>query len=964
MLVGDRMRLKIGFVLNVSGYITKCLLTVVSCLLLDGRVSAQEPSYEIFGGEALSGLTIFDQLMTKDEVLYIATSDGLYTYNSIDFMRIKQPPEVKGNFFFRLQEAENGDIFCTNVSGQLFQVRNNKMNIFYELSPDLIAPFNDYVIVKNGIIINALKTVLINKKGEFVRMLDKTYKYYSEERLYAELISPQRDSVTFNQVDIETLEDIEGTVFRLSRKDYGIPLYMNDEQFGFYENRMGELRSYYYKEGRLVKNKQNNLHPPALFVDDNTFWLKGHPFGVFETSIGEEQADTITFFKNKYAAPQTVNQHGIFLGSDGYGIYQIRNRFVSDIVQLNQYNILEIKKSPGGIITAKTSDRKVLLIDRDFNVKEIFKSENGNPYLFVDEANNDILIFILNRLYVYSISDATLKKYPSTLFGLKRVSNSNQGGEFLYTGTWHMGCFSITEGKVVRKVIKSGRGYSSIAFNGKNFFGAYEDILKIDPNTGDMESIRYQENSVAARRFLRHEERLFVQTAQNGLLEYKDGTLYPFELPFENLEDIREVFYDEGSLIVSDKKNLYVWNLYTDKKVQISRSDGLRSTNIKNAFMNNDQLVILTHLGIQVIGLKAFEGKELVPVIRFKEILMNGVSRTGTETFHYWQNRLWVELAGNAFGKQLDTKFRYQLEGWSDRWYEKGYYNNTIEYQSLPPGKYRLRIVPIYKGHEGKEISYSFTIRSPFWQTWWFFASCIALLLFGTFVLYRWYYSRKLQKIRIESEINKLRLTAIQSQMNPHFIFNSINGIQKSVLRKDRKSTYRHINKFAKLVRIILNHSNKEVIALYEEIELLQLYLELEKMRFTDGFEFSIESKANEHVHIPPMLIQPFVENAVIHGLFHKKGNKELKIEIVQEDVLSVIVSDNGIGRAASMVINEKRNETLAKSFATSAVEKRMKSLNQKYRTHSFGFEYIDLFDPNGHPVGTRVIIKLPIIKQ
>ena len=943
-------------------HLKEILLISLLCGAFSCNLFCQEPSYEIFGSNELSGVTIYDQLMTEDEILFIATSDGLYTYNSINFHRIEQPSGAKGNAFFRLREDLNGDVFCTNLSGQLFRIRNDKMIVFYELPAELVAPFNNFILVKSGVIINGNKTVHIDKSGHFIRFLEKRYNW-NNGILYTEEICADGDSVEFMHVIPENLRAIRGTEFRLHKNEYSTAAYMNSEFFCFYDHLSGELRKYTFKTGEIVKSKQSTLNPPPIILNDSLVWLKIQPYGVLETSIQDDFITQNTFFQDKYAAPQTVNQHGIFLGSNGYGIYQVRNRSVKDIVQLDQYNILEIKEGPEGTIIAKTSDRRVLLIDRDFSVTEVFKSENGTPYTFVDLVNNRLLIALLKELYIYHFSEKKMEKYSSELSGAKRMSMSVENGEYLYTGTWNMGSFSVLKGKVNRFLIKHGRAYSAISFQGDMFFGAYEDLIRFNPETKDTSKIRYKGQSIVARRFFKHDDQLFIQTAQNGFLQYENGALKEFKLSFDNMGEVREVFYDDESFIISDKKNLFLWNLNTNERIQFSRSDGLHSMNIRNAFIKEGQLFILTHLGIQVIDLDKIQKEDEVPKIHILDFWVNEHAVTETRDLAYWQNKIAFELGGNGFGKQFNTKFKYKLEGLSNDWMEKEYLDNVIEYQSLPYGSYTFRVLPVYKGQPGKEVRYSFVISPPFWDTWWFILICIVFLLIGTFLLYRWYYLRKLEKIQVESEINKLRLTAIQSQMNPHFIFNSINGIQKSVLKNDRKSTYRHINKFAKLVRIILNHSNQEVITLSEEIELLGLYLELEKMRFSDQFEFTLDLEADDQLQIPPMLVQPFIENAVIHGLFHKKGEKELRVKVEQHDVLRITITDNGIGRAASQEINEDRHKTTEKSFATSAVERRMNSLNRKYKTDKFGFEYIDLLDEEGRPKGTKVIITLQIIR-
>ncbi len=281
----------------------------------------------------------------------------------------------------------------------------------------------------------------------------------------------------------------------------------------------------------------------------------------------------------------------------------------------------------------------------------------------------------------------------------------------------------------------------------------------------------------------------------------------------------------------------------------------------------------------------------------------------------------------------------------------------------MPPGDYTLRVVPVYKGKEGREIRYSFIITPPFWRTWWFYGLLVLLGIVLALFVYRIYSLRKIRKVELESQINKLRFQAIQSQMNPHFIFNSINAIQESVLYEKKEETYQHINKFSKLVRLTLNFSKKELVSLQEELELLQLYIDLERIRFSDAFEFEIDTQADLNLLIPPMLIQPILENAIIHGLFHKRGEKKLSLRIAQKDTLFITIEDNGIGREASREIKKQKRKEFEKSFATSSIEERLNILRQKHNSSDIGVEYVDLYDVKDNARGTRVIIKLPVIQ-
>lgn len=223
-----------------------------------------------------------------------------------------------------------------------------------------------------------------------------------------------------------------------------------------------------------------------------------------------------------------------------------------------------------------------------------------------------------------------------------------------------------------------------------------------------------------------------------------------------------------------------------------------------------------------------------------------------------------------------------------------------------------------------------------------------------------------------EADINALKLlqsetelTALKSQMNPHFIFNALNSIQELYTVGDKKTANEQMGNFAQLTRKILDVSSKQNIELSEEIEIITKYLELESMRFENNFTYQIhiaEEIDEDYTTLPPMLIQPYIENAIKHGLMHVKGNKILKINFKSDkelQVLKCIIDDNGIGRKAAAAINKKR-PFYHQSFATSATEKRLQLLNQN-KTNVIAVVFEDKEDETGNSLGTKVTLRIPL---
>ena len=217
--------------------------------------------------------------------------------------------------------------------------------------------------------------------------------------------------------------------------------------------------------------------------------------------------------------------------------------------------------------------------------------------------------------------------------------------------------------------------------------------------------------------------------------------------------------------------------------------------------------------------------------------------------------------------------------------------------------------------------------------------------------------------LAIDKRVADLRLMALRAQMNPHFIFNCLNAIDNYILKNDVQNASMYLNKFARLIRTILSESDKSYVTLKSELELLKNYIELENLRFEDKFEFRLSADAAidlEDTEVPPMLLQPFVENALVHGLIHKKGDKLLSLKIVPiEGALLCIIEDNGIGRAEAKRIKESKSQT-HESKGMRVTEGRLELLQQQVKEKGTVTIY-DLKDENGNAAGTRVEITIPV---
>ena len=221
-------------------------------------------------------------------------------------------------------------------------------------------------------------------------------------------------------------------------------------------------------------------------------------------------------------------------------------------------------------------------------------------------------------------------------------------------------------------------------------------------------------------------------------------------------------------------------------------------------------------------------------------------------------------------------------------------------------------------------------------------------------------------KADFEQKLSSLEMQALRSQMNPHFIFNSLNSIKNYVVSKGPDEASDYLTKFAQLIRVILEHSKSDLLTLEQEIKALKLYIEIENLRFSDKFQFTLKVAPEldtQTFYIPPMLIQPHIENAIWHGLMHKEGERELHVSFLEvDDGLTCVVQDNGIGRQRSAELSASRKH-LRQSFGTRITSDRIATINKLYETN-VRTEVEDLVTKDGTSAGTRIKIFVPKLNK
>ncbi len=499
-----------------------------------------------------------------------------------------------------------------------------------------------------------------------------------------------------------------------------------------------------------------------------------------------------------------------------------------------------------------------------------------------------------------------------------------------------------------------------------------------------------------------------------GIVEFKNNTLRPFLGHLKELKTrINCIEEDQnGNIwIATNEKGIYCYNPSQKKLYAFNEDSGLRSNKVNSCTIDREGNIWCgTQIGVsklnitnglykttiqnfnenhgifdlEINAIKEFNGKiycagktalfyfevskmqknHIPPNVYIQSLYVNDQIMPITNVLHlkYSQNNFKIQVKLIAYKTSDNKRFYYKLNGYDKRWDLSN--SGDITYTNIKYGTYPLVVYGI--NNDGTYSSapqvITFIVEKPFWLTWWFISIEIILLIVIVYFTMRfWKFKiekKQLEKFQIEQKISEFKMTALRAQMNPHFIFNAINSIQHYILKQDTYKSYNYLAKFSLLIRNILDNSKEEYITISQEINTLKLYIELEQMRFTQPFEFilDIDEELPLDAYIPTMLIQPFVENSIWHGLTPKKTNCILQL-ILKKDGSNVfvIIRDNGIGRNLGL-----KGSPSHVSKGTSLTDERLKELTIN-NNEKFTFSIIDLTDDKGNATGTEVRIKLPI---
>lgn len=937
----------------------------------------QNPFYvSIDKTSGLPSNSVYDIFQDSKGFMWFATGKGICRYDGSTFKTFTSDEQTSKSGSC-LAEDGFGRIWYSNFDGYLYYVEKNVLKSLKQ--PTSLGYFRFgiikdelFLLQPNMVLVYDLKTLKVKSK---IDIYDKeiSFSYATPEKFYVlgTFLYEFSNSKKYSKHSLPNTfyDEINGPIMNFWNHKLIINSKSNNIYYSFKDN----------KFSRNILNISTNFNQNTSVVN-NTIWICTTN-GIIKNDLDSKETNT-------YFADQNIsyllrdNHKNYWISTLNKGVLFIEN-FENNYIDI-QPRPLSLSLGKNEIYIGAEKDLVYKLNFKKLVTEKVFETENNHAtgQIFADTITNNL--FFTSFKFNIVKNNKIISDYAVAIKDVKKVDNKY----FSFAASGISGLFSIDENlksdwDLIFNKNKSkefsGFGQAMLInrVNGKSteynpanktiYYATNNGLIAVT-NDGKNKEIKYKNKTLHLIKIQKYRDKIYgLSTSEKMYVINSSNEVLPLKLPyFLSNENFNKIFICNQYCYLFTSHSVYELNFISNEVQKVlPLSSDIEATDV---LLKNNKLFFATSKGIVIKNRKEI-GNYPKPKLFINEIQVNGKQRELNEflVLQPNENDVTINFSTLSFIPNESYSVSYKINN-SD-WKILDSSTKNLKLSALSSGNYTILLAINYNNQKIDFQQIKFEIKKPFWLSYFFIfiSSLLLLLLFFTFYKYQIRKIEKqneilLQKNELEKNLNLSTLKAIKSQMNPHFFYNALNTIQSYILANDKKQAVNYLSKFSSLTRNILEMTEKEFISINEEITTMSLYLDIEKARFDKDFEYEIntENISDLEHKIPSMLLQPYIENAVKHGLLHKNGLKKLLITFSKNgDKIRIEIDDNGIGRQKSAELNAIKNKN-HNSFATNAMQNRIDLLN-KNNKNKITIDFIDKMNQSQQSQGTTVVIEIPI---
>lgn len=966
------------------------------------QVNAQnpEPVFKRFTvDDGLPSSMVYHVFQDSRGYMWFATSNGVSRYDGYKFENFDLQSGLVDNEVFEIYEDYKHRVWFIPISGKLSYFENNKIVSYkynYKIKghlPSSRGPIKcsfyvdslDYVYLS----LKQFGLISISPEGVYKRFVeeDKEINITAKELPSGQVLISNANLYPTKYIRFQglhqnfTITPSDINVFYLTNPHHVFFLSMPDSSIicSLFQTIIK------LKNGKIVCKRRYDEELLWMNLDnENNLW-------VAQQNGGIECFSNYDITKNpKTTYLRNVQVSSVFKDREGAFWFSTLNDGVFYCSDINFVNYTKENGLQDNRINAINVNKEGIYIGYDFGFVDILKGstikrfDSPNPKVRYSSVRRIIIDSLANRIWVCSIDNQYwiqnnqrvnhLGSTPNRVFVYPRVVVKSRFGGYWIGAS--RGLFKYNGNKVEYES-DARREFTGIIFdliedkNGDIWFSTLNGLWKFTNGTyqylgTDNADLAQTYYSIISNPI---DTSIWLGTNGSGIVVKAKNKTYQITKSDGLVSNsIRQLFYTKDNIWVATTQGLSRITLKNSKySIQnFTNANGLPTNEVLSVAEFNNTVYVGTSKGLTIFDKNKVTNDKSTPnvIIRNLKVNNNSIDLTSRKIeLKYYQNSLNFDFVGFVFRKEGNVKYRYRMMGIDTTWVQTQ--TPSCLYSGLSSGKYTFEVeVQSYSGiWSHSPATVTFTIEPPFWKKTWFLITGTLLFSIVIFFIFRIRVNAINRRNDLLLNINLYKQQSLRQQMNPHFIFNTLNSIQLYILERDPISSHKYLTKFSRLMRMTLDNSLRSTIPINDEIEALRIYLDLEKLRLEGKFTYEIDCGTDKNIlnyKIPTLLLQPYVENAIWHGIMLKQNQSGWVIIKLREDgeIIHCTISDNGIGRKQANKIRTSQNKEY-KSRGSQITQQRIDLLNSMYHD-KFNIRYEDLYNTDNQPIGTIVHISIP----